>query len=279
VRRGDIVDQFLGLLPGQEFVGVVPHQFRQVRGDDRGVVDNGEAFRYVGIAVLFGDPVRIEVEDRLLRGNAVRRPFLSLGTHGKEVPRDEAAAAHLYALQQDNIFRRAELQVVPELHGRDHDAQFDGYLLADGPDLVEKLAILLGVYDRYEAVADLDLTNSLVQAAKSLGINYRVGITASSDTFYPGQERYDSFTGYVPRRFQGSLEEWQKLNVLNYEMESATLLTVANVFGLQAAMVAAAIVSRVKQEEPDPVAHAAAEKNLSRIIKEALTIHIQENQA
>jgi uridine phosphorylase len=130
----------------------------------------------------------------------------------------------------------------------------------------------------YPAVADLDLTNSLVQAAKKLDINHRVGITASSDTFYPGQERYDSFTGYVPRRFQGSLEEWQKLNVLNYEMESATLLTVANVFGLQAAMVASAIVSRVKQEEPDPVAHAAAEENLSRIIKEALTIHIQGNQ-
>ena len=42
------------------------------------------------------------------------------------------------------------------------------------------------------------------------------------DTFYPGQERYDSFSGYVPRRFQGITEEWRRLHVLNYEMESST---------------------------------------------------------
>jgi len=126
----------------------------------------------------------------------------------------------------------------------------------------------------YPAVADLDLTNSLVDAARDLELNYRVGITASSDTFYPGQERYDSYTGYVPRRFQGSMEEWRKLNVLNYEMEGATLLTVINTFGLQAAMVAGAIVSRVSDETPNDEVLRAAEEDLSAIIKRALEIHI-----
>ena len=34
-----------------------------------------------------------------------------------------------------------------------------------------------------------------------------MGVTASSDTFYPGQERYDTFSGRVVSRFKGSMEE------------------------------------------------------------------------
>ena len=57
------------------------------------------------------------------------------------------------------------------------------------------------------------------------------GVSASCDTFYPGQERYDSFSGYVPRRFQGATEEWRRLHVLNYEMESSTVLTLTRRHG------------------------------------------------
>ncbi|WP_367277263.1 hypothetical protein [Oceanispirochaeta sp.] len=46
----------------------------------------------------------------------------------------------------------------------------------------------------YPAVADFDLTLSLLQAASNLDIPHHKGISASSDTFYPGQERYDTFT-------------------------------------------------------------------------------------
>ncbi|MCP4215175.1 MAG: uridine phosphorylase, partial [bacterium] len=69
----------------------------------------------------------------------------------------------------------------------------------------------------YPAVADFHLTRTLVDAAEKLDIDCHTGITASSDTFYPGQERYDTFSGYVIKGFRNSLEEWQQLNVLNYE--------------------------------------------------------------
>lgn len=121
----------------------------------------------------------------------------------------------------------------------------------------------------YPAVADFQLTRKLIEAAEKLNLKYYTGITASSDTFYPGQERYDTFTGYVPRRFQGSLEEWQKLNVLNYEMESSTLYTVVSAFGLQAACIASAIVNRTGGETPNDEILDQAEKNLAYIIKEA----------
>jgi uridine phosphorylase len=104
----------------------------------------------------------------------------------------------------------------------------------------------------YPAAASLRLTMDLVEAAEALKLPYHVGITASSDTFYPGQERYDNFTHYVPRRFQNSTEEWRKLNVANLEMESATLLTLANVFGLEAACVCGVVVNRTNSEQVDP---------------------------
>ncbi|GJQ24337.1 uridine phosphorylase [Candidatus Brocadia sapporoensis] len=85
----------------------------------------------------------------------------------------------------------------------------------------------------YPAVAHHEVLNALVEGAKKTKTRYHVGITASSDTFYPGEERYDSFTKYVLRKFQGATKEWQKLHVLNYEMESSTVLTLTATMGLR----------------------------------------------
>ncbi|MDN3512917.1 MAG: uridine phosphorylase [Candidatus Brocadia sp.] len=85
----------------------------------------------------------------------------------------------------------------------------------------------------YPAVAHYEILNALIDGAKKTMVRYHVGITASSDTFYPGEERYDSFTKYVLKRFQGATKEWQKLHVLNYEMESSTVLTLTASMGLR----------------------------------------------
>ncbi|MDA3838800.1 MAG: uridine phosphorylase [Candidatus Delongbacteria bacterium] len=122
----------------------------------------------------------------------------------------------------------------------------------------------------YPAVADLELSNLLVESTKKNNIPYYTGITASSDTFYPGQERYDTFSKYVIKDFQGSLKEWQQLNVLNFEMESSTLFTMANAYGLKAACISAVIVNRATSEKPDDSILAQSEENLAKVIKTAL---------
>lgn len=111
----------------------------------------------------------------------------------------------------------------------------------------------------FPAVADFDCTSALVGAAREAGYPVHVGVTASSDTFYPGQERYDTFSGRVVRRFRGSMEEWQAMGVLNYEMESATLMTMCSSQGLRAGMVAGAIVNRTQQEIPNAATMKQAE--------------------
>ncbi|VEB03041.1 Uridine phosphorylase [Klebsiella pneumoniae] len=46
------------------------------------------------------------------------------------------------------------------------------------------------------------------------------------------------------------MEEWQAMGVMNYEMESATLLTMCASQGLRAGMVAGVIVNRNPARDP-----------------------------
>ncbi|MCS3454445.1 uridine phosphorylase [Aeromonas rivuli] len=118
----------------------------------------------------------------------------------------------------------------------------------------------------FPAVADFDCTTALVNTAKEMGSKLHVGVTASSDTFYPGQERYDTVSGRVVSRFQGSMKEWQAMGVLNYEMESATLLTMCASQGLRAGMVAGVIVNRTQQEIPSAATMAKTESDAIKIV-------------
>ncbi len=121
----------------------------------------------------------------------------------------------------------------------------------------------------FPAVADFACTTALVEAARAVGVEPHVGITASSDTFYPGQERYDTYSGRVTRRFQGSLEEWQSMGVLNYEMEAATLFTMCASSGLRAGCVAGVLVNRTQQETPDEATAKRIESTTVAVVVEA----------
>ena len=118
----------------------------------------------------------------------------------------------------------------------------------------------------YPAVADFNATTAMVAACRDANIEPHVGITASSDTFYPGQERYDTVSGRVIRQLKGSMQEWQELGVLNYEMESSTLFTMCASQGWAAACVAGVIVNRTQQEIPDEATMKKTESHAISIV-------------
>lgn len=118
----------------------------------------------------------------------------------------------------------------------------------------------------FPAVANFEATTAMVEACRDLGVEPHIGITASSDTFYPGQERYDTVSARVTRRFKGSMQEWQDLGVLNYEMESSTLFTMCASQGWRAACVAGVIVNRTQQEIPDESTMKKTEVNAIAIV-------------
>jgi len=101
----------------------------------------------------------------------------------------------------------------------------------------------------YPAAADPFVTVGLVQIARKLQIEHHIGITASLDTFYEGQERIDSANSHLMRSLCGITEEYRRLNVLNYEMECGTLFKMALVYGIRSGCVCGVIAQRTLSEE------------------------------
>lgn len=125
----------------------------------------------------------------------------------------------------------------------------------------------------YPAVADPEVLIALIEAAESHrreGIRTHVGITASSDTFYPGEERKDGYGRYILRRFQGITEEMKQLHVLNFEMESATLLTQCAALGLRAGAITG-VVNRRRKRGEEKITPERLRLGEEKVIRVALT--------
>jgi len=107
----------------------------------------------------------------------------------------------------------------------------------------------------YPAVADPFLTVVLAEAAAAAGIDHHVGVMASTDTFFEGQERsHSSANPHLLRRLRGVIDEYHELGVLNFEMEAGTLFKMGGVYGFTAACVCGIIAQRGKDERPDLIA-------------------------
>jgi uridine phosphorylase len=102
----------------------------------------------------------------------------------------------------------------------------------------------------YPASADPFVTVALVEAAKAQNVEHYLGITASVDTFYEGQERTESANPNLMRSLHGMTEEYRNLNILNYEMEAGTLFKMGNVYGFAAGCVCGVVAQRMKEEKP-----------------------------
>lgn len=123
----------------------------------------------------------------------------------------------------------------------------------------------------FPAVADHALTLALLNAAKRLNVSHACGTTVSSDTFWQGQERYDSYTGYIRKDFRDMLKEWQMLGCTNMEMEAATLFVQARIFRKRAGCVCAVIAKRTKSEAvAEESVRIKAVQNAIAVVKETL---------
>ena len=76
----------------------------------------------------------------------------------------------------------------------------------------------------FPAVADLEVTNALVAAAKDLGYTYHAGVVQCKDAFYGQHEPQRMPVSY---ELLNKWEAWKRLGVLASEMESAALFAVA----------------------------------------------------
>ena len=114
----------------------------------------------------------------------------------------------------------------------------------------------------YPASANYEVLLALIEASENLNYPYHVGITASTDSFYLGQGRH-GFRNYTQSFSENILDDLRKANVLNFEMESSSIFTISNIYGLRAGCVSVVFANRIRDEfeivSQKPVARVASE--------------------
>jgi uridine phosphorylase len=122
------------------------------------------------------------------------------------------------------------------------------------------------VIPEYPAVACYEVLLALIEAAESLGIsNYHVGITATTADFYAGQSRPARTPAF---QMEDLLPTLQNMGVLSFEMETATLNTLATLYGLRAGSLCAVYANRCRDEFKE----GAGEENAIKVANEAVRI-------
>ena len=122
------------------------------------------------------------------------------------------------------------------------------------------------IMPEYPAVASYEVLLALIEAAESLGIsNYHVGITATTADFYAGQNRPAGTS--IPKT-EDLMPMLQRANVLNFEMETATLFTLASLYGLRTGSVCAVYANRCRNEFKE----GTGEENAIKVANEAVRI-------
>ncbi len=110
----------------------------------------------------------------------------------------------------------------------------------------------------YPAIAHYKWNSVLLESAIKKNIPHHIGITASTASFYPGQNRLDTTKQYIIPRWNNAMEQWKQLGVLNYEMESASLFVIASTLRMRAGCITSIVSDRTLKEdilsaEIDPV--------------------------
>lgn len=96
----------------------------------------------------------------------------------------------------------------------------------------------------YPALANHYLVQALIETCEELGYRYHLGIGATTSSFYNAQGR-----SLTPHNYSANIiEEMKALRVLNLEMESETLLTLASILGAFAATLLVVHCNRITNQ-------------------------------
>jgi uridine phosphorylase len=129
----------------------------------------------------------------------------------------------------------------------------------------------------FPAVADLDVTLALRQAAEKLGVHYHVGITQSKDSFY-GQRQPERMP--VADQLQSRWKAWIAGGVLCSEMEAAAIFVISSVLKKRAGGIMLVVANQMLP--PLPPEEQTRRSDLDPLIRtaiEAVKILIEKDRS
>jgi len=103
------------------------------------------------------------------------------------------------------------------------------------------------VPESFPAIAHQEVVLALIEACEELGFRYHVGIAASSSSFYVGQGR-PGYNDYKISKTDNIVPDFQKMGVVNMEMEASHIFTLGQIFGARTGAICAVYANRVTNE-------------------------------
>ena len=221
-------------------------------------VEQGEVGRYVllpgdpkrceKIAKYFDDPVLVaDNREYITYTGTIDGVKVSVTSTGIGGPSASIAMEELYKCGADTFIR------IGTCGGMQTEVLSGDVVVATGAIRMEGTSREYAPME-FPAVADLTVTNALVDAAQTKGVQYHAGVVQCKDAFY-GQHEPELMP--VSYELLNKWEAWKKLGCLASEMESAALFIVASKLGVRtgSCFLVVANQEREKLGLENPVVH------------------------
>lgn len=184
----------------------------------RYVLMPGDPKRCAKIAKYFDDPVLIaDNREYVTYTGTLDGVKVSVTSTGIGGPSASIAMEELYRCGADTFLR------IGTCGGMQTEVKSGDVVIATGAIRMEGTSKEYAPIE-YPAVADLDVTNALVAAAKAKDYTYHTGVVQCKDAFYGQHEPEKMPVGY---ELINKWNAWKMMGCLASEMESAALFIVA----------------------------------------------------
>lgn len=233
----------------------------------RYVIMPGDPKRCVKIAQYFDDPVLIaDNREYITYTGTLDGVKVSVTSTGIGRPSASIAMEELCRCGADTFVR------IGTCGGMQTEVKSGDVVIATGAIRMEGTSKEYAPIE-YPAVADLEVTNALVSAAKTKGFPYHAGVVECKDAFYGQHEPEKMPVGY---ELLSKWEAWKMMGCLASEMESAALFIAAGKLRVRAGscFLVVANQEREKLGLENPVVHdtdmaiQAAVEAIRNLIKE-----------
>lgn len=233
----------------------------------RYVIMPGDPKRCVKIAQYFDDPVLIaDNREYITYTGTLDGVKVSVTSTGIGGPSASIAMEELCRCGADTFVR------IGTCGGMQTEVKSGDVVIATGAIRMEGTSKEYAPIE-YPAVADLEVTNALVSAAKTKGVPYHAGVVECKDAFYGQHEPEKMPVGY---ELLSKWEAWKMMGCLASEMESAALFIAAGKLRVRAGscFLVVANQEREKLGLENPVVHdtdmaiQAAVEAIRNLIKE-----------
>ena len=214
----------------------------------RYVILPGDPKRCAKIAKYFDDPVLVaDNREYVTYTGTLDGVKVSVTSTGIGGPSASIAMEELYRCGADTFIR------IGTCGGMQTEVKSGDVIVATGAIRMEGTSKEYAPIE-FPAVADLSVTNALVEAAKAEGCQYHTGVVQCKDAFY-GQHEPEKMP--VSYELTQKWEAWKRLGCLASEMESAALFVVASYLHVRIGSVFLVVANqeREKLHLENPVAH------------------------